>query len=132
MSEQQLADWYADLDCFVSLSTSEGWGLMPLQAMATGRACIAIPFGGHREYFSHHVGLPARFSLTPAGYNYEGGGVWAMPEREHVIELMRYVYSNRSQVLRMGRRAAKYARKFSWARSNKELAGVLREFSMIK
>ena len=87
ISEKDLARWYASLTCFVSVSRSEGWGLMPHQAMAVGRPCIAVKFGGHAEFLHESSAYCANFKLVPAGYNYSDGGVWAEPDSEHIVEV---------------------------------------------
>ncbi len=105
---------------------------MAQQAMAIGRPCIAVKFGGHAEFLSDEVAYCANFKLVPARYNYSGGGIWAEPEREHVIELMRRVYRNRAEARRLGERASKIAAQYSWERSNRALAEILYEVGLAK
>jgi glycosyltransferase involved in cell wall biosynthesis len=131
MSEVELASWYASLTCFVSMSRSEGWGLMPHQAMAVGRPCIAVRFGGHAEYMTEQNALCVRYDLVPAAFNYHGGGVWAEPDREHISEHMRWVYRNREAAKRLGERAAREVAPLTWKNSNEKLIEVLKEVGMI-
>lgn len=131
LPEKQMADWYASLTCFVSVSRSEGWGLMPHQAMAVGRPCIAAKFGGHAEFLNETVGYCVDFKLAPAGYNYAGCGVWAEPDEDHVIELMRHVYDNRNEAKMLGEKASSFASKMTWNRSNRALLEILREVGMV-
>ncbi len=131
LSEKEMARWYASLTCFVSISRSEGWGLMPHQAMAVGRPCIAVRFGGHAEFFNETHGYSADFKLVPASYNYSGGGVWAEPDKDHLIELLRRVYKDRDEARRIGVTAARFASTFTWARSTAALVKVMREVGVI-
>jgi hypothetical protein len=131
ISEIEMANWYASLTAFVSISRSEGWGLMPHQAMAVGRPAIATKFGGHAEYLNESVGYCIDFDLVAAGYNYTGGGVWAEPKRDHLIFLMREVYRNRKHARDLGRKASRLARSFTWERSNQELVKILEDVGMI-
>ena len=131
LPETQLATWYASLTCFVSVSRSEGWGLMPHQAMACGRPCIATKFGGQAEFFNEEVGYCADFELVSAEYNYTGGGVWAEPDPNHIIELMRRVYSNRREARSLGIKATTAVSSLTWERSNQQLLNILQEIGMI-
>ncbi|MCF7811969.1 glycosyltransferase [bacterium] len=49
ITQENLAEWYEDITCYVSASKSEAWGLMQQQAMAIGRPVIACSFGGLRN-----------------------------------------------------------------------------------
>ena len=131
LAPHEMAHWYASLTCYVSLSRSEGWGLMPHQAMATGRPCIAVKFGGHAEFLSEQVAYCVNYRLVPAQYNYGGGGVWAEPDADHVIEWMRHVYSHRAEARKTGEKAAKAVAHLTWARSNRALLKVLVDFGMV-
>ena len=128
---ETLARWYASLTCFVGMSRSEGWGLMPHQAMATGRPCIAVKFGGQAEFLNEQVGYCADFRLEPARLGYSGGGLWAEPVPADVVRLMRHVYQNRQEAREMGARAAKGVAPLTWQRSNRALLDVLLEFGMV-
>ncbi|HOC56571.1 MAG TPA: glycosyltransferase [Verrucomicrobiota bacterium] len=132
LPERYLAKWYASLTCFISISRSEGWGLMPHQAMAVGRPCIAMRFGGHAEFFHESAGYCVNWTLAPAQYNYTGGGHWAEPDKDHVIELMRHVCGRRGEARAFGATAAASVSKLTWQRSNQELLAVLREVGMVR
>ncbi len=131
MSEKELASWYEGLTCFVSMSRSEGWGLMPHQAMAVGRPCIAVRFGGHAEYMTEQNTRCVHYDLVPAAFNYRGGGVWAEPDSDDIIEHMRWVYHNRDAAKRLGERAARDVAPLTWANSNARLIEVLKNAGMI-
>jgi glycosyltransferase involved in cell wall biosynthesis len=131
LTERQMASWYASLTSFVSISRSEGWGLMPQQAMAMGRPCIMVKFGGHAEFFNEGAGYCVDFKLEPAGFNYSGSGFWAEPDKDHVIELMRRVYRNRKEACALGLKATQIASAFTWQRSNRALLRILEEVGMV-
>lgn len=122
-NRKQLAMWYAKLDCFASASRGEGWGLMQHEAMATGRAVIAVPFGGITEFFDESVGYPIDFSLGKAEAHYENGGLWALPKKDSIVDRMREVYNNRrsDKVLK----AAERGMRLDWDNSNKILESIL-------
>jgi glycosyltransferase involved in cell wall biosynthesis len=49
-AREELADYYASCDLFVSASWREGFGLPPLEAMACGAPVVLTDSGGVREY----------------------------------------------------------------------------------
>lgn len=99
--------------------------------MAVGRPCIGISFGGQAKFLNKHVGYPVEYKLVPAEFNYRGGGVWAEPNEDHVISLMRRVYEDRAECRMLGRAAAAAMRPMTWQRSNAALLDVLREFNAV-
>lgn len=130
-TEQEMAEWYASLTCFVSVSRSEGWGLMPHQAMAVGRPCIAMSYGGQAEFLNEQNAYCVKYKVVPAAYNYADKGVWAEPNIEHLVELMRHVHRHRGEAREVGLRATKTASVLTWKNSNTKLEGVLRKVGMI-
>lgn len=132
LSPKAMAQWYARLTTYVSVSNSEGWGLMPHQAMAVGRPAIAPRFGGMREYFDESVGYPVDFRLIPCGGIYaqdefSAGGFWAEINRDDLIDRMRWVYNNQDKVAELGKIASERAMKFSWLAAHRRLEQILKD-----
>lgn len=50
MTPEQERDFYWDMNCFVSASRGEGWGLMPHQAIHAGLPTIISDTSGHKEF----------------------------------------------------------------------------------
>lgn len=48
-----LCDIYNSSSIFISTSIQEGWGLTPMEAMASGCACVATEIDGHTEYLKN-------------------------------------------------------------------------------
>lgn len=69
----QLGVWHRSLDCFVSASRGEGFGLMPLQALVCGADVIAPIFGGHATYMSTRTVHALPFTVGPASGFYQDG-----------------------------------------------------------
>jgi glycosyltransferase involved in cell wall biosynthesis len=62
-----MASLYASSDVLVKLSRSEGFGLPPLEAAATGTPSVVTPYGGHEDWLRHGVnGVLVGFD-DPAG-----------------------------------------------------------------
>lgn len=122
-TRNQLAKWYEKIDCFVSASKGEGWGLMQHEAMATGRAVIAVPFGGITEFFDDSVGFPVGFDLEPAKNHYDNGGLWAKPKKEDLVDRMRELYNRRRTEKEL--KASERGMRLNWEQSNKTLEQTL-------
>lgn len=118
-TRKQLAGWYKTIDCFVSASKGEGWGLHQHEAMATGRSVIAVPFGGITEFFDESVGYPVDFTLQPSTNHYENGGLWAVPVESSLIDRMREVYNVRRSDKDL--KASERGMSLDWTNSNKLL-----------
>jgi len=130
LSPQDMAQWYSRLSVYVSVSNSEGWGLMPHQAMAIGRPAIAPRFGGMREYFDDSVGYPVDFKLVPchgiyAQDDFSAGGYWAEIDRDSLIDQMRWAYNHPDKVAALGKAASERAMKYSWTAAHRRLEKVL-------
>jgi glycosyltransferase involved in cell wall biosynthesis len=131
ISPEGMAAWYAGLTTYISVSNSEGWGLMPHEAMAVGRPVMAPCFGGMREYFDDSVGYPLNFTLAScAGFytqdEFSSGGHWAKLDRDDLIDKMRWIYHNQEKVVEMGVLASRRAVKYSWEAAHKKLEKTLK------
>jgi glycosyltransferase involved in cell wall biosynthesis len=68
-------------DCVLSLHRSEGFGLVPAEAMSLGRAVVATDWSGTTDFIDASCGMPIRYTLVPArdprGVFEAPGAVWA-------------------------------------------------------
>ncbi|HUP22822.1 MAG TPA: glycosyltransferase [Thermoanaerobaculia bacterium] len=106
----QLPALYRSVDCFVSTSRGEGWGMPLLEAMACGLPAIATNWGAHQEFFHEGVGYPLRIRGTVpavARCPYYEGFRWADPDPEHLRHLLRWVYEHREEGAARGAAAAR-------------------------
>lgn len=91
MTEEQERDFYWDMDCFVAASRGEGWGLMPLQAIAAGLPTIMTATSGH-QMFQHLayslVGSTPVPANEPRLYNI---GLWDEPDVDDLAAKMQAV-----------------------------------------
>ncbi len=119
MSDAELSRWYASAHCFVSMARAEGWGLMQLQAMSTGRPLIVAAYSGLDTFLDETVGYPVRYQEVPAEEIWTGLGNWAEPSLEHAACLMQRVHAERQEAAFLGERAAERAGQFTWAESTR-------------
>lgn len=115
----KLVKWLQSADCGIYLSGGEGFGLMPLEAMATGLPMIVADNTGMREYLSpenaYLVPCPTT-RLEPTytiGYGYNC--TMSVPDQEAAVAAIRQVYANREAAYEMGERGADESRKWVWA-----------------
>lgn len=132
MPTAELVDWYAGLDCFVTLTKGEGWGLHIQQAMAIGRPVIAPRHGGQAEFVDDDNAYCCRYRLeTPTWPVYKNSGPWCIPDKDHCVELMRRVYTNRQEAISIGKQGSLTVAGFTWQRTVDELVAVMREFGKL-
>ncbi len=102
-------------DCYLFPSRGEGWGLPPREAAATGLPVIATNYSGLAEDIERWA-MPLRVSgMSKAEYGYPAWGDigdWAEPDIDHLIELMRWCFKNRTSAAHFGQAAA------AWLRDN--------------
>jgi glycosyltransferase involved in cell wall biosynthesis len=96
-SDDEMRDFYRT--CFATLFTAfnEDWGLVVIEAMATGKACVAVDSGGPREIVRHGV-----------------DGMLAAPTREAFSRAMLDLASKPALRERIASQAPNSAARFGW------------------
>jgi glycosyltransferase involved in cell wall biosynthesis len=130
-NEERMARWFGGLHVYVTMAAAEGFGFMPLQAMACGRPVIAAIEHGHAEYMTPETVLEVPAGLTraelEAGPRWEYAGYWFPPEEDAVIARMRECYAaDPAELEALGLRAAAQAGWFTWDRYGDGLVAALR------
>lgn len=114
----QMGSLYRSVDCIVSPTRGEGWGMPIIEAMACARPVIATDWSAHTDFMTEEIAYPLRVSnLIPAVAKcpYYEGFSWAEPDEEHLIHLMRHVYENRDEAAEKGARASEVVlSKWTW------------------
>ena len=67
LTPEEISSMYTnpDVDCFVSLTRGEGFGLPLLEAAASGLPIIATEWSGHLDFLNHGKFIPIRYRLQP-------------------------------------------------------------------
>ena len=111
-----LNDFVKQVDCFVFPTRGEGFGLPPLEMMATGVPAIVTNWSGPADYINDEVGYPLNdYKMVPADsftkdiYK-EDCGYWAEPSVDELVEKMRYCYYHPDEVKKKGEKAAEYVK----------------------
>jgi glycosyltransferase involved in cell wall biosynthesis len=116
-------------DCFVFPSRGEGFGMTPLEAMATGMPAIVPNAHGISEYFDPEYMYEVKVGEEcPALYSrYKGKDVGKMVicDIKDLRRKMRWCYEHQDEVRKMGRKAAEYARNWTYDKTAQGIADIL-------
>lgn len=130
-NHQEKSDLLAKMDCLVFPSRGEGFGLPPLEAMATGLACIMTNWSGLKEFGDKKDTMLLDYKMVPAEnftkdiYKEECGD-WAEPDFEQLKKYMRWAYEHREQVKEMGKKASQRVHKdWNWDIQTKKFIRIL-------
>ena len=86
-----------ELDCYVSLHRSEGFGLTIAEAMLLQTPVIATDYGGSCDFVTAFNALPVDVRMVPIGPGqdpYPADGEWAEPDLDHAAACMRAVLAD--------------------------------------
>jgi glycosyltransferase involved in cell wall biosynthesis len=90
----------ASADIVLSLHRSEGFGLVPAEAMLLGKPVVATGWSGNMEFMNDSTAALVRYLLIPtqdARRVYDiPGAVWAEPDVAHAAEWLRRLADNAS------------------------------------
>lgn len=115
LSQEAEVDIYASAHCYVGPSRGEGFGLMPLQALAQGTPTILTAAHGHDSYAHLGYGLSS-VPAKSAYFIFGDAGDWWEPSFDELCEYLKWVYENYEQALDQGKSAAAVvANEFTWA-----------------
>jgi len=125
---------YVSAHCFVNPTRGEGWNLPLIEAMACGLPAIVTNWSGHTEYVNDKNAILLNdFKLVQANHpeqifkQYLEQGKWAEPSIKELREKMRYAFENRDEIKKIGERAAKDVKNWTWDEAAKKAVKILKE-----
>lgn len=95
-------------DAVVSLHRSEGFGLVPAEAMALGKCAILTNWSGNTDYMTPDNCIPVGYELTVLDQDhgpYQKGQVWAEPDLDDASRAMRALAEDPDRARRIGEAA---------------------------
>jgi glycosyltransferase involved in cell wall biosynthesis len=122
-SGHERANWYRSLTAYLHPSKGEGFGLMPLEAMACGTPVICAAWGGVADYINAGNAYLVDYEIEPATGFYMGLGCWAVPSVEGMKWQIEQICRCPRPIARFDRTAA---RDMTWDASAKRLDSILR------
>jgi glycosyltransferase involved in cell wall biosynthesis len=132
LEELKLVELLHKADCFVFPSRGEGFGMTPLEAMATGLPVIVPNAHGISEYFDSECMYDVKYQAdTPAiYYKYKNQDVGHMItcDVDDLARQMRYVYTHQKEAREKGRKAAIHARNYTFAKTAAQLKVLFDEY----
>ena len=111
MSRTALHHWWRDVDVYLSLHRSEGFGLPLAEAMCAGLPVVATGWSGNMDFMTEENSFPVKYELVDVldrqGKYPSNCGQWAEPDINHAADLLQRVRENRELARRIGHRARK-------------------------
>jgi glycosyltransferase involved in cell wall biosynthesis len=126
-----LFDLLKEADCGVFPSRGEGFGMTPLEMMATGIPVILPNAHGISEYFNADCMIEVAIDHEEPGVidRFQGVDIGKMPvvSVEDLRKKMRWAFEHREDVKRLGEIASSYVRRYSFKATGIRLADFINE-----
>lgn len=128
LDSEDMPKFYNSLNCFVSCSRGEGWGLCLSESMSCGLPTIATNWSGNTTFMNKNNSYLMDYEMQRIPENlvvnqpHYAGHFWADPKFESIIETMREVYGKSVNARRVGKTAMKDMRtKWTWELAAKKM-----------
>jgi glycosyltransferase involved in cell wall biosynthesis len=133
LSDDEMGNLMRNVDAFVSLQRSEGFGFGMAEAMALGRVAVATGYAGNMDFMTPETSRPVDYTLIPVGpddYPHPQGQVWADPDVDHAVRILEALVDDPAEVRRVGAAARRRMRlEFSHRAGGLRYAARLEEIS---
>ena len=116
LEREEVLGLMASSDVYVSLHAAEGYGLTLLEAMSMGTPTICTGYSGNMDFTTEDNSWLVDYTMMATSEQtgpYPPGSVWASPDVESVIEIMRSIDNDRLQIEAKAKLASVEAREAS-------------------
>lgn len=134
LPESELRDLLHSADCMVYPSRGEGFGITPLEAMATGLPTIVPNEHGISEYFNSNYMIEVKATArcpalySPSRFKDQNLGEMAVADIVDLRQKMRYAYNNQAQVKELGKAASEYVKRYTYKHTAYMLAEIINKW----
>lgn len=132
LPEHELVDLLKQANCMVYPSRGEGFGITPLEAMATGLPAILPNEHGISEYFHSkymlEVKAPDRCPGLYSRFKGQDVGKMVVADVDDLKKQMRYAYNHQAAIKELGRSASEYVKKYTYRVSAERLAEIIKKW----
>lgn len=125
LSRRDIVRLYHAAHGFVFPTAGEGWGLTLQEAMATGLPCITTRYSGVLEFSNPDTVLYANHRMLDVATSEDKMVETAYAEPRSVALCMQQVMTKYRAALRMGKKASRDMRRFTWELSGLKLADAI-------
>lgn len=95
---KKMVELYHNHHVYVYPSWGEGFGLTPLQAMATGMPTITLPaWAPYADFLDENLSIGSRLVLSPWRHTHHPGKMFK-PRFDDIVDRLRYAYENYDEV----------------------------------
>ncbi|MHC1591789.1 MAG: glycosyltransferase [Candidatus Helarchaeales archaeon] len=116
--DEKMGGLYTAADCFVLPTKAEGFGMPILEAMACGLPVIVTNYSGHLDFCNDDNSFLIKVDHFEPAFGSDGEdwrGVWAVPDSEHLKDLMREAYNSRDMIKQVGMKGYNHVKKkYTW------------------
>lgn len=133
LAETELAQLLARSNCMVYPSRGEGFGITPLEAMATGMPAIVPNAHGISEYFNANYMLEVKADERCPGlyHSFKGQDVGEMVvcDVEDLRKQMRFAYNHQQQMKELGKAASEYVKSYTYQQTAEKLSVIIKRWN---
>ncbi|WP_304178917.1 glycosyltransferase family 4 protein [Phenylobacterium aquaticum] len=113
LSDDEMGNLVRNVDAFVSLQRSEGFGFGMAEAMALGRVAAATGYSGNLDFMTPETSRLVDYRLVPVGpddYPYPDDQVWAEPDLDQAVAILEALLDDPVELRALGGRARRHMR----------------------
>lgn len=131
ISEEDILSLHSSMDCFVSASFGEAWGIPIFDAMAMGKTPICTNSSGPKDFLEGGGQLvksrkePCFGMLETFSEVYVGNEDWDVIDINHLRSCMREAYENEESRKKMSKKGVNNAYKYSYSEVGEIMKSIL-------